>query len=675
MANATLRVYAKNWALVSSETPNTHVNVSVSGPNSLLTDYAGGGDWMMFQFDDPTASLGVHRLYDVEGMFSIGRSATTSWIKALLGSYNPNTVTWNTKPEISKIYGSLVGGGTYASGRRDVEFTSIGVQTAKTKLAKELLKTCGGLFEPTGKSYMFELYTQLTESGTPYLEFIYDDTEVVNGQIVYKSGPSSGYVNPREASSFGWGYEKVGDYYCAADFTQASAVFYWKESEAENYTAVNISGNQKGVTIPANTFPVNKTVQWYVRGTDSEGYTSQTVVYSFSTSAGAVTATPISPRSTVESNNAPITFKWKYSSPDGFAPSRFKFLWKMASDTEWTTLVDSTDVVDEYTFAAYAFPAGEIRWGIVPYNIDGVAGTGQSATFVCYGAPEAPTVYADNVPFATINWQASDQQAYQIKVDDTVYGPYFGTEKSFVLPDYLEDGEHTIGVSVVGSYALWSEWGETTVNVQNVPGAAVNLDAEACRDVELFIDTQDAVKNFLIYRDGKQIAKTNRLTFTDRFVLGEHIYKVINRLPNGYYTVSNELTRFSCVRNANIALLSGGEWLEIKYTLKSQSDPQYEDSVETTYNHLAGSEYPSAVISRYRNRKVPYSAVFLFNQADERRTFESMFGKPVIIKFRDGTVIVGILDSWSKHPVKWYYTAYTFTVTQVEFEDYTDDTQ
>ena len=260
-------------------------------------------------------------------------------------------------------------------------------------------------------------------------------------------------------------------------------------------------------------------------------------------------------------------------------------------------------------------------------------------------------------------------------MDDVIYGPYFGTEKSFAIPDCLEDGEHIIGVSVVGTYGLWSEWEEHIIDVLNDPGEAVSLDSEACIDIKLFIDTQDAAKNFQIYRDGVQIAKTNKSVFTDRFALGEHTYKVVNKLENGNYTASNEVVRFSCVKNANIALLSGGEWLEIKYTLKSNSDPEYEDAVEITYNHLAGSDYPSAVISQYLDKKVNYSAVFLFNQADERKTFESMFKKPVIIKFADGTLFAGILDSWSKHPVKKYYTSYTFTVTRMDIEDYVDDTK
>lgn len=521
----------------------------------------------------------------------------------------------------------------------------------------------------SGSSYEYQI-TVTDEDGTVSSTSVYTFATATT-KVTPSNAPTSGYANPRDPISFSWVYQSTA----GGTVASGATTLHWRVSGDETWNDVQAAAGINSLTIPANTFPTASTIQWYLSGSDSTGYASQTSTYSFSTAAGLVRATAISPSNTIESNNQPITFKWSYSSPDGFEPTRYKFLWKLVTDEDYTVLRDSTDVVNEYTFPAYTFPAGEIKWGVNAYNIDGVPDVGYIKTFISYGAPAAPVVYAEAVPFTTVEWQADDQQAYQIKVDDVIYGPYFGEDKSFEIPDYLEDGEHIIGVSVVGTYGLWSAWGEQRIDVLNDPGEAVSLDSEACIDIKLFIDTQDTTKNFLIYRDGVQIAKTNKSVFTDRFALGEHTYKVVNKLENGNYTASNEVVRFSCVKNAHIALLSGGEWLEIKYTLKSNSDPEYEDAVEITYNHLAGSDYPSAVISQYLDKKVKYSAVFLFNQADERKTFESMFKKPVIIKFADGTLFAGILDSWSKHPVKKYYTSYTFTVTRTDIEDYVDDTK
>lgn len=519
----------------------------------------------------------------------------------------------------------------------------------------------------TGQTYEYQI-TVTDEDGTVSSTNVYTVTADAT-KVTPTNAPTSGYANPRNPISFGWVYQTSSGAAGAGDTS-----LFWRVAGSGTWTEVQAAHGANSVTIPANTFPVASTIQWYLSGTDASGYASQTSVYSFSTAAGTITSTAVSPSNSIQSNNQPMTFRWTYSSPDGFAPTRYKFLWKLATDADWTTLLDETTVVKEYTFPAYTFPAGEIRWMVVLYNIDGVSGTGNSASFICYGAPDAPVVYATEVPFSTVSWQASDQQAYKIKVDDRIYGPYFGADKSFDLPYLLEDGEHTIGVSAVGTYALWSEWGEAVINVQNVPGDEIVLGGVGGIDAFLSWVTAEETSDFMVFRDDVQIARTAGITFTDRFATGEHTYKVINRLPNGNYSESNEVTMDMDIDGTYIALLSGGDWLKIKYMLKDQSDPQYEDAIETTYNHLAGSEYPSVVISRYRNRTVSYSAVFLFNQDGERKTFESMFKQPVIIKFKDGTVFVGVLDSWSKKPVKEYYTSYTFSVTQADFEDYVDDT-
>ena len=123
-----------------------------------------------------------------------------------------------------------------------------------------------------------------------------------------------------------------------------------------------------------------------------------------------------------------------------------------------------------------------------------------------------------------------------------------------------------------------------------------------------------------------------------------------------------------------MALLSGGEWLKIKYMLKDSSDQQYEESIETVYNHFAGSDYPSVSISRYRERSLNYSAVFLYVDEADHTAFKNMLRKPVVMKFENGNVIVGVIDSWTVLHRKHYYTAYTFSLRQIEWEDYVDDT-
>jgi len=520
----------------------------------------------------------------------------------------------------------------------------------------------------TGASYEYQIDVT-DEDGTTSSTSVYTFATATT-QVTPSNAPTSGYANPRNPISFGWTYQSAA----GGTVSPGATTLYWRVSGAETWTAVQAAAGANSLTIPANTFPAASTIQWYLSGTDATGYASQTSVYSFSTAAGAVTATAVSPSNTVQSNNQAITFNWNFSSSDGFAPSRYKFMRKLATDAEYTTLLDETTIVTEYTFPAYTFPAGEIQWMIIPYNIDGVEGTGQATTFICYGAPEAPVVYVENTPFTTVRWQANDQQAYQIRVDDTVYGPYFGTEKTFELPDKLEDGEHSISVSIVGTYGLWSDWGTSVINVQNAPGEEIVLTGVSGIDNMLSWETEEATADFLIFRDGVQIGHTARTTFADRYASGEHSYQVLNRLTDGNYSESNTVTLETTAAGTYITERVGGEWLEIKYSKMDMRDPDYEETADGTFYHLAGNTYPSGSLSGFRESKVNFSALFLAEQETDRKRFESLLGKEVILKFRDGTVFPTILNNWTKELKKLSWTTYSFALQRIETEDYVDDT-
>lgn len=425
MARNSLRVYAKNFAAIYSETPNTHVSVSVPGPNLLVKNAQGGGRWMMFQFDNPTSRLGKHRLYDVSGVFGVGTVATSAWIKALLGSYNANTVTWNSKPEISGIYNSLICTGT-SSERQDFTFVSDGDTIGKSKFAKEILKYCGCIFEPTQQSYRFDLYTNLTNSGTPYLDIFYDDEVTESGKVVYKSGPTAGTRDPRQAITFAWEYGPAGDYYCAEDFTQSSAVFYWKTSAEETYHAVNISGNQQSVAIPANTFPSGSTIQWYVSGTPAGGTATQTSVYQFNTYASSITPDSYPTGDYVDNRTAKV-FSWHFASAVGnFSQQSAMLYWRVQNDETWNSIAAS-GTTQSLSVPAYTFPAGKtIEWYLSGTDVTGGTSTSQTATFKTLDytltvttAPSSSDVATNRA--ITFGWSLSNTQGAATQKSAVLY--------------------------------------------------------------------------------------------------------------------------------------------------------------------------------------------------------------------------------------------------------------
>lgn len=520
----------------------------------------------------------------------------------------------------------------------------------------------------SNKSYEYYVEAIDTSGGTSSTSTFTFTTP--GSQLTPQSCPVSGYVNPREATSFGWSYA-TGSGSVAA----GSTVLHWREQGASSWTDVQAASGANSLTIAANTFSPLKVYEWYLSGEDTYGYASSTTVYSFSTSAAQITSNPISPINSIENKNEAITFEWNFASQDSAPASACTLQYKYTSDSSWATLQAFNTEVKTYDVPATTFDAGAVEWRVIPYNIDGVEGTATVASFISFGAPVAPTVYTNGAPFLAINWQAEEQESYQIMVDDESFGPYFGTEKNFVLPDYLPDGSHTVKVRVMGVYGLWSNWGTTEVTIANQPGEEIILTQVSGVDCLLSWGTVETETDFRIYRDGKQIGKTDKNEFNDRLVLGEHTYKVIDRLDDGNYSVSNEVTVTMVVAETMIAALDGGEWLPITYSLKDSSDPQFQETVETVYSHFYGNVYPSAFISGYRESNMSFSAVFFYNQAEEEAKFLSLFGQPVILKFKSGAVFIGILDNWSRQARKEYWTGYTFSLRRVDWEDFVDDTQ
>lgn len=689
MAQVSINLAVNKFGYVRESSPSAVVDITSMNAVNVSRNSSGyNTNYLYVGFSGFPSSLANKRIYAVSARFRFKSGSRRPGIKPALSTFDPSTLVWTNRPALPPTFflqtsgsgGSVSDDGvdnTFTMSRGSGDSSTITDQE-RSAFAVEFLKTLSaGIFcsSTSTSSISSTVYKTLLDGSPSYITIHYDDTINVQSVITPTGNcPTSGYVNPRENRTFSWTFEKNDIYSCAGAFVQSSAALYWKTASGSTWNQISASGATQSLTVPANTFTAGETIQWYLQGTDTSGTTSTSAVYSFSTVSAAVEITPSEPVNTVEDGTADITFNWSYSTSDGFAPSGVDLEWSEAGESNWSALLSNASWRTSYTAPANTFPAGEIQWRIRGYNIDGSAGSYSYASFVSIAAPEINGLQATAVPYSTITWQAEGQQAFQIEANGKTYGPYFGADKSFTLPEYLPDGTHIIRIKVLGTYGMWSAWNEISVDIENVPGDPVTLSGQAKLDVSLVWETEDESADFFIVRDGKIIGHTTGAFFRDRFTTGSYTYKVINRLLDGNYTESNQISRKVCLKNALIASLAGGNWLEIKFSLKDQSDPEYEESVEVTYDHFGGFEFPSATISEYREINASYSAVFLYTEADKHKIFRSLFGKPVVIKTKDGEVHVGILDSWSRKPTEHYYTAYTFTVRRIDWEDYVDDT-
>lgn len=691
MAIAYTDLPAVKFGFIKEADPNTHQTIT-PGQSYPVGGYVNNGNRtaLLIGFDAFPAALKRNKLYGGQVTAyaakyeRAGSPVTTNWYAsagiAVVDDFDASAVTWGNYPAYTDNYSTFYAFLGFTKTAPEVSAPETSKLTGGSGIDSFLSRKIDILRKRTvrlaqySSSYANEFVyvgTKLQDgSSLPFLRVYYDDAEVETSQVRKGYGPSGGsYADPREAIRFTWNllpatYISVYD----RTFTQASAVFRWKAAGG-SYTAVNISGSTTEVTIPANTFPTGTTITYYIEATDTDGTTTQTPEFTFSTTDGAAYATPTEPIDSVLDGSRQISFRWSLSSDSGTTPTRVELQWNNSGT--WTSLMDEASAVSYYIAPAGTFAGGTVEWRVRAYNADGTAGDWGTASFVCIAAPAAPeSVVTDDVPFLTVQWQATGQQAFEIFVDGVSLGPRFGTAKSFTLDEPLEDGGHLIGVRVQGAFGLWSAVAEQPVTIQNSPGSAVTLNGELGIDASLFWSTASTASDFLIFRDGVRIGHTTATNFVDRLSIGAHEWTVLNRLPDGNYTRSNTVAGTLHAETTVIAAFGSDDWIELRLTENRQTVQNYTYDRQHSLRHVSGAAWPVLELSPFEDISAGFDTAFLTG-ADAKR-FEALRGRVVTIKTRDNTLVVGALTSIRK-TVGDFYITYAFTLQRIHWEDFVDD--
>lgn len=691
MARASVKLYANKSIIVKANDPTSRFEVDKNAKIYLEAASSGTsyGIFMLLGFDSFPSALKNQRLYEIKGSFCLYWGALM--LSALKETFDPDTVTWETKPDIVLMEDGrdnyYLSAGKNDQAPETPADKTLSYNLANTDLksqnAKAFLTACAAQARASTTQYSLYVREMLVAGTEPYIEVFYDDSVTIESQIEQQNSPIDGYVNPRNETQFAWDYVSADSVYvCAGDFTQASAVLYWKRSEDENYSDISISGDTKSLTVPSNTFPTGETIEWYLEGTDTAGTTSQTEVYSFSTTAGAATATLKSPINSVEDGTSPIPIVWTLASDDGQEPIAVDLEWRLAGNDNWTSLLSHAAATTEYAAPGGTFSSGEVQLRVRAYNVDDVAGewSRPSSTtyysFVCVAAPDPVRgLTATTAPMTTVRWQSTGQQGYEITIDGTVvaseYGPSVMQWKSDTP---LSDGNHVISVRVQGSYSLWSQPTSITVTIANsVPSewSDISLAGAFAVDATLTLVYGNAdlsAADIYWYRDSKRIGwTTGQTAFVDRVVLGTHSYYAELWDSNGNYMRTNSVTGTMQTEETIIGAASGGEWVQLLLSENSERVQTFQYKRTAKQYQILGSKYPVLELSEFES--MVGTCECAFKTIDDAARFESLKGNIVILKSRSGQVIIGGLLSVQKM-VHTFYVSYSCSIEQIDWEDF-----
>lgn len=632
---------------------------------------------ILLKFADVPAEYRYRSLYSaqIKAYFYNNPSGKQTYVRPYLlrnglDDFDPNTVSWNTVPTfysdwIGVGYGYVFSNAATAAQVKTPKsyYTTENKAFLAKRLAKEVIWLSSEL-ESAGSSDTIQCDLAYTNYPAT-LEITFDDI-VVYPKIVAKEY-ATGYVDPHQENTFAWEYTELSSYdYCVGPWEQQSAIFYWRETGASTWNSISV-GTAQQVSIAADTFPVSS-IEWYVSGIVTQGTTAQSTVYTLSTTAALSYATPLSPIDVLVDSSNPVEFTWSVSNANNQTQTGADIQYSADDGSSWTQLGHAEGDVREFTVGAGAMPGGSIQWRVRSYNADGAAGPwSDPASFFYIAAPAAPIVTATEVPFTTVTWTASGQQAYEVLVDGVSSGIRFGTGKQFNVKEPLIDGGHTIQVRVQGIYGLWSTPGETSITVQNDPGESIALMAVSNLDTLLTWETDSTVQLTRIYRDGKQIGIAAGFSFRDRVSLGEHSFYVLQELPDGNYTQSNIVVSTSAADMTYIAPASGGEWLPLKLSENSASAQYFTFNRSHSLRHVTGAVFPVVEVAQFQDLSGSYDVAFA--DLESAKGFESLFGQIVIVKSRGNSVLIGPLVALNKTHND-FYINYTFTIQQIDWEDF-----
>lgn len=358
-------------------------------------------------------------------------------------------------------------------------------------------------------------------------------------------------------------------------------------------------------------------------------------------------------------------FRWSHNSNYGSQQTRAEL--QIRSDvSDWRELATVYGEETSVEIQPETISGGRYAWRVRGYNEDKIAGPwSKEVWFIAQAAPRNPSVTIEgNSPRPTIKWQVDGQSAFQVEVGDYDSGILYGENKKYKIPIFLPDGIVKARVRVQNTLGLWSEWGEATSIVSNMPPGNIFLTAGT--ENQMAVLSWDGFQGAVYYvqRDGVPIAKTVDTAYTDQMTVGPHNYTVMGVGENDNYAVSNSVYHETTVRGALIASMNGKEWVKMKCRRGGRPTHRRSITPVVAYHHYAGRTLPVADISPYKTVGDTFSFTVL--DKETRKALEMLAGKLVIYKDEQG-VVVGVLDRISVDVRR--KSDFDFDITQTEWSE------
>lgn len=596
-------------------------------------------------------------------------------VNPLIEQWNPATISRQNEPSINSLYSTKMlayKGITqfWASGELDADETQPNIYIGEYAL----LALKYGLRTYTSSLTDTKIYTSRSSNKPSLKVYFSDEDNYICIDKNWSITPSGGYIPKYKVNTFSWYTNHAGWSVDDDTLNYSYCRIKWRENESATVHTIAVNNpiieeinprfhNWK-FDVPSGTF-LTDDVEYCIEVIDTNGHINASDWIKLTTVEAISSAETLEPANNVVEVTKDVLFRWQHIIRTGTDATRSDL--QLSNDgAEFTDFVTVTGAELSYLVPANTISTGNKFWRVRTYNTDNVAGEwSDPVSFIALGQPIINSLSVDSTPKPTIKWQSDDFVGYQIKIDGISYGINYGNDYYFKSPKYLNDGTHTVELRLINQYGIWSDWHTTKFEVSNIAGLSITLELFAVNHLAV-LRWNEGYSNYIVYRDGKAIAKTTNTEYTDIYAIGEHTYFVrgINANSN-YYGISNTETILLSTDAAVIADVKLKEFLSLRLSAQSIDTITFGMQTNSNIRNYSGAVYPVAELSKQKAINVTGRTVFA--NVDDALKFEAMIGRIVCYKVKNVTVI-GLLTAQTKR-ITTFYTEYDFSISQTEFEE------
>lgn len=448
---------------------------------------------------------------------------------------------------------------------------------------------------------------------------------------------------------------------------KSGGITYRKKSNParETFVTGTVSGMSVSAVIRANSLDSDEyEFQWVVVDSDSKSVESEWML--FTTLDALPVTSAYSPNGVLVSGNEAITFYWIHSTATGSAQTQAELQFGEDGVT-WGMPIELRQSQTEWTATAGIFTSGEWFWRVRSANLDGNFGEfSQPAKFTVVGIPAPPIIIVTNdIGRPSIKWQSAQQAAFEITLDNGMPEMHRGDTKTWISPQYLEDGEHSITVRVQNKYNLWSAPATAVVTVTHASGSTINVDASAERSVTLTWSSS-GYDFYIVYRDGTPICKTQLGFYEDRYSIDECEYQIRGCYNDNFnYGLSAKIT-ITCTPPEPCICEVGGEWIDLELSDTQHRAFKVNRAVSVQNLRLSGHAYPAMVKSNARTLSI--SIDFSIPIGAPTKQFKELLGKTACLKIPAGEMVIGTVKALDTSYEE-FYSTWSIAVEQSNFSD------